>query len=140
NIQVSKPIQKRKVSLIKPGSNTLPKEIATPISAVPINNVLTPVTERRTIPTAKITIENKIVLSIPNRFANFGEIGEIKAKAIKGSVVIVPMTVFDTPKLSRMAGISDPTEVSGARKLEAISKIPAKRSPTPVAFDLKYFC
>src|SRR5699024_11661492 len=59
---VSKPILKGNVSLINPGSNTLPKEIATPISAVPINNVLTPVTERRPIPTAKIIIENKIVL------------------------------------------------------------------------------
>src|SRR5699024_12588234 len=122
------------------GSHTLPSELATPISAVPMNNVLTPVTERRLLPSAKISIENKIVPSIPDRFANLGEIGEIKAKAIKGSVVIVPITVFDTPKLSRMAGISDPTEVSGARKLEAISKIPAKRSPTPVACDLKYFC
>src|SRR5699024_10067678 len=122
---VSKPILKGNVSLINPGSNTLPKEIATPISAVPINNVLTPVTERRPIPTAKIIIENKIVLYIQNRFANYGEIVEIKAKAIKSSVVIVPTTVFHTPTLSRMAGISDPTEVSGARKLEAISKIPA---------------
>src|SRR5699024_11971714 len=136
---VSKTILKGYVSSIDPGSNTLPKEIATPIGAVPINHVLTPVTEGRPIATGKITIENEIVLSIPNRFADFGEIGEIKAKAIKGSVVIVPITVFDIPKLSRMAGISDPTEVSGARKLEAISKIPAKRSPTPVAFDLKYF-
>src|SRR5699024_11695809 len=46
---VSKPILKGNVSLINPGSNTLPKEIATPISAVPINNVITPVTERRQI-------------------------------------------------------------------------------------------
>src|SRR5699024_2339441 len=124
---VSKPIMKGNVSSINPGSNTVPKEIGTPISAVPRDNELTPVNDRRPIPTAKITIEDKIVLSIPNRVANFGEIGEIKAKAIKGSVVIVPITVFDTPKLSRMAGISDPTEVSGSRKLEAISKIPAKR-------------
>src|SRR5699024_11352110 len=94
---VTNPILKGIINLINPGSNTLPKEIATPISAVPINNVVTPVTERRPIPTAKITIENKIVLSIPNRFANFGEIGEIKAKAIKASVVIVPITVLDTP-------------------------------------------
>src|SRR5699024_8089346 len=88
---VSKPILKGNESVSNTGSNKLPKKIATPISAVPINNVLTPVTERRPIPTAKITIENKIVLSIPNRFANFGEIGEIKAKAINGSVVIVPI-------------------------------------------------
>src|SRR5699024_8259059 len=85
---VSKPILKGNVSLINPGSNTLPKEIATPISAVPINYVLTPVTGRRPIPTAKRTTENKIVLSIPTRYANFGEIGELKAQAIKGSVAI----------------------------------------------------
>src|SRR5699024_11376257 len=96
---VSKPILKGNVSLINPGSNTLPKEIATPISAVPINNVLTPVTERRPIPTAKIIIENKIVLSIPNRLANFEEIGEIKAKTIQGSVVNVLITIFDTRKI-----------------------------------------
>src|SRR5699024_12312233 len=71
---VSNPILKGNVNLINPGSNTLPKEIATPISADPINNVLTPVTERGPIPTAKLTIENKIVITILNRFDNVEKI------------------------------------------------------------------
>src|SRR5699024_8327767 len=68
---VSKAILTGNVNLINSVRNTLPKEIATPISAVSIYNVLTPVTQRRPIPTANITIENKIVLSFPTRFAYF---------------------------------------------------------------------
>src|SRR5699024_4962222 len=94
---VSKPILKGNVSLINPGSNTLPKEIATPISAVSINNLKTPDTERRPIPNAINIIENKIVRCNSHRFANIEEIAEINAKAIKGNLVIVPITLFDSP-------------------------------------------
>src|SRR5699024_12388973 len=80
----------------------------------------------------KIIIETNIVRSRPNLCANLGAKGETIAKASKGTVVIVPITELDTPKLSRIIGTSEPTEVKGARKLALINKIPIKRKSPPL--------
>src|SRR5699024_5118757 len=63
--------------------------------------------------------------------AAFGEKGDTKANANKGNVVIIPTAALLTPKLSRIAGTKAPTDVSGARKVEANNKIPSTNKNTP---------
>src|SRR5699024_2865713 len=126
-----------KLSFIKPGNNTFPKAIATPIKAVPINKVETPVTERNKIPIVKIIIETNIVLSIPYLLASLDAKGDISAKASNGTVVMVPITALETPKLSLITGIKEPTAVSGALRLDAINNTPIN-SKTP--FTALFFC
>src|SRR5699024_3581774 len=96
------PTRNGKLIFTIPGINTLQNEIAIPIKAVPINKVPTPVTERNTVPINKILIEIKIVRSRPNLCANLGAKGDTIAKASNGTVVMVPITELDTPKLSRI--------------------------------------
>lgn len=104
--------------------STFPIAIAIPIKAVPKNKKLMPNSDRKTIPAAKTIKEMKMVLSIPNFSDSFGANGDTIAKANKGNVVISPAVVFVKPRSSRINDISDPTDVSGARKLAPTNKIP----------------
>src|SRR5690606_7412174 len=110
------PIFKGKFIFINPGKRTFPIEMAIPIIIVPINKKLVPKRERTINPIVKSSKEKKIVFSIPKRLASFGAKGERKAKASKGSVVILPATAWLKSKSSRINEIREPTDVKGALK------------------------
>src|SRR3954453_21704405 len=94
-----------------------------PMIAVPIYKVAIPDRERIIMPMVRKMIEIRSVNSTPNFCPNLGAKGEQKAKASKGSVVIIPANVFEICKFSRIRSTKGPTEIKGARKLTAIKII-----------------
>ncbi|MMZ59813.1 hypothetical protein D1872_218670 [compost metagenome] len=117
--------------LIMLGNSTFPIAIAIPSKAVPRNSVPTAGTERKRIPAVKTSKLTSNVASIPILRAILGANGERSAKANNGKVVSMPANAFDMPVSSRMTPINGPTDVSGARKLDATSIIPKISSHSP---------
>src|SRR5699024_2476139 len=62
------------------------------------------------------------------RLAIFGANGDTSANASNGKVVKLPAKAFDIPKSSRINVMSEPTAVSGARKLVLTKMTPISKS------------
>lgn len=124
NTPVISPICKGNFNFKKPGINTFPKAIATPINAVPTNKKNGVPSERIIMPTASNRIARNSVISIPKRLATFGAKGETMANASSGIVVINPASILEMSNPSRIYEIIGPTAVSGARMVAEIKIIP----------------
>lgn len=83
------PILFGKSLLIILGNNTLHIAIANPRIAVPIYRLAAPDKERMTIPTVRNMSAIKMMRSTPYIRPNLGTRGDNKAKASKGSVVML---------------------------------------------------
>ncbi|GED04378.1 hypothetical protein BAT02nite_40220 [Bacillus atrophaeus] len=98
--------------------------MANPSKIVPANREPIPASDRNKIPTVNKNNDDINTSSVPNRRDSIGTKGERNAKASKGTVVNVPASAFDIPKLSRIDAIKGPTDVKGALRFAPIKMIP----------------
>lgn len=102
--------------------------MASPRRKVPRSKLDVVPNERIMMPAVNKMRDPNNVSSNPKRRAIFGANGEIKAKASKGIVVRNPASTFEIVKLSLMEEIKGPTEVNGARSVDAMKMIPKSRN------------
>ncbi len=103
--------------------------IPDPSTAVPSSRAGTFPAERTSSPATSTTSAAWSARSIPIRRAIRAAHGETPANASSGRVVTSPAAAEDMPVSARMSPTSGPTDVSGGRRLAAISMHPAITRP-----------
>ena len=114
--------------MIRGISKTLAITIPIPVRAVPKSKSSMPPRTLRTTPIVKIKIPKNTARPIPNFFPIAGAKSEKVANVNKGKVVRNPANPLESPRSSRINGISGPTEAMEVLRLIEIKRIPVIRS------------